>query len=380
MMSVFYGNPVWIPRIAHRQPYLEFTADGEFAICASEKYWDGTLEYSTDKTTWYEWEAATIYSDNRQLYLRGTGNTIITGQPSEYPQLRNFEVDLYTGTSIECSGSIETLLDWETYASGNHPTMGAYAFAQLFQDCTVLSKAPELTPTILNRHCYDRMFSGCTSLTVAPELPVMTLADYCYFGMFSGCNSLASTPVLPATTLGVSCYENMFGDCTSLTTASTLPATILTDRCYVNMFYGCASLTTAPELSAMTLAEFCYYQMFYGCTSLIAPPALPATTLDIGCYNFMFSGCTSLTTAPELPATTLASACYTMMFSGCTSLKLSTIQSAIYQYSYRIPPRGEGTDPYGAMMYMFSNTGGTFTGTPAINTIYYTDHEPIPAI
>ena len=121
------------------------------------------------------------------------------------------------------------------------------------------------------------------------------------------------------------------------------------------------------------MASYCYRSMFYGCTSLTAAPSLPATTLEFMCYGSMFQGCTSLTAAPSLPATTLEMRCYTAMFYGCTKIKLSTAASGTYTKSYRIPKSGTGTTASGALDNMFANTGGTFKGTPTINTTYYLD-------
>ena len=145
----------------------------------------------------------------------------------------------------------------------------------------------------------------------------------------------------------------------------------MTTYCYAYMFYGCTSLTQAPALSATTLANYCYNDMFYGCTSLTRAPALPATTLTTYCYKNMFYGCTSLTQAPALPATTLKTGCYQGMFSGCTSLKLSSTQTGEYTQEYRIPASGTGTTATNALTDMFASTGGTFAGTPEINTTYY---------
>lgn len=169
------------------------------------------------------------------------------------------------------------------------------------------------------------------------------------------------------------CYYSMFDGCTSLTTAPALPATAMTDSCYFGMFNGCTSLANAPELPATTLASVCYYYMFNGCTSLTTAPALPAKTLAEGCYYSMFAGCTGLTTAPELHAMTLAGHCYSYMFDGCTKLKLSATQTGNYTQAYRIPTSGTGTTASSALDSMFANTGGTFTGTPTINTTYYLD-------
>ncbi len=119
------------------------------------------------------------------------------------------------------------------------------------------------------------------------------------------------------------------------------------------------------------MAEACYGDMFYGCTSLTKAPALPATTLADYCYVSMFEGCTALTQAPALPADTLANDCYESMFWGCTGLKLSSSKTGEYTQEYRIPTTGTGTTATDALTNMFTSTGGTFTGTPEINTTYY---------
>ena len=281
------------------------------------KHWDGTLEYFASDKTWTTWDGTTTLSavDNDGeyvLYLRGTGNTIITGNSRIYKWV-------LTGSDIACIGNIENLLDYATVQSGAHPTMSGY--------------------------CYRAMFWGCTSITQAPALPATTLAEYCYYDMFNGCTSLTQAPALPATTLA--------------------------EGCYVGMFEGCTGLTQAPALPATTLAKGCYSQMFVGCTSLTQAPALPATTLAENCYTNMFFGCTSLTQAPALPATTLANYCYSYMFQGCTSLKLSSTQTGEYTQEYRIPSSGTGATAIGALTGMFTDTGGAFTGTPEINTTYY---------
>ena len=190
----------------------------------------------------------------------------------------------------------------------------------MFEGCTSLTFAPELSATTLKGYCYSSMFQGCTSLTSAPALPGTTLATCCYGNMFKGCTSLTAAPELPATTLEYGCYQYMFEGCTSLTSAPALPGTTLANYCYTRMFRGCSSLATAPALPATILANNCYFGMFYGCTNLTTAPALPGTTLANNCYEHMFYGCTNLTTAPALPATTLTTCCYYGMFYNCTKL------------------------------------------------------------
>ena len=137
------------------------------------------------------------------------------------------------------------------------------------------------------------------------------------------------------------------------------------------MFQNCFSLTQAPALPATTLADSCYVSMFSGCNSLTQAPDLLATTLAEDCYQYMFQHCTSLTQVPALPATTLAYYCYSYMFRGCTKIKLSSTRTGEYTVAYRIPTTGTGKTATNALSNMFASTGGTFTGTPNINTTYY---------
>ena len=337
--------PDVIRNILQVKSYLTFNSPSSFTLKVNDttKHWNGTLEYSTDTSNWSTWDgtttlsSATSGSDN-VLYLRGTGNTVITGNNNSYKWV-------LTGSDIACTGNIENLLDYATVESGNHPTMANYCYQYMFRDCTSLTRAPALSATTLSTYCYSNMFQGCTGLTQAPALPATTLADDCYNDMFYGCSSLTQAPALPATTLKNYCYQSMFR--------------------------GCTGLTQAPALPATTLADYCYNDMFYSCTSLTQVPALPATTLKKYCYQGMFHGCTSLTQVPALPATTLKNYCYRSMFQDCSKIKLSSTQTGEYTIAYRIPTTGTGTTSTNALMYMFISTGGTFTGTPEINTTYY---------
>lgn len=44
-----------------------------------------------------------------------------------------------------------------------------------------------------------------------------------------------------------------------------------------------------------------------------------------------------------------------------------------YTIAYRIPSAGKGTSGQDSLTNMFTGTGGTFVGTPEINTTYYLD-------
>ena len=170
--------------------YLTFSSLSSFTLKVNDitKHWNGTLEYFASDKTWTVWHGTTTLSaiaDDGEyvLYLRGTGNTVITGNSSNYRWV-------LIGTDIKCIGNIENLLDYATVESGGHPRMAVNCYYSMFQGCTALTQAPALPATTLAGSCYSSMFGGCTSLTQAPALPATTLTDSCYIMMFRGCTSL----------------------------------------------------------------------------------------------------------------------------------------------------------------------------------------------
>ena len=374
--------------------YLTFTAE-EDGSSVTVKYASATsLQYkkSTD-TAWQKYIAGTAINLKNGESVRFRGNNVTFDE--------NNHVNI-TG-KVACSGNIMSLrMDDE----GQDQGLSDSCFRDMFYGCTGLTTAPKLPATTLAQLCYYEMFYGCTGLTAAPELSATNLAQSCYSAMFCGCTGLTTAPGLPATDLALSCYSDMFFGCTGLTEAPELPATNLAERCYYDMFSGCTGLTSAPELPAENLAKYCYAYMFYGCTGLKSAPELPATNLAQDCYSkmfygctglttapalpaenlakhcyaYMFYGCTGLTSAPTLPATTLADYCYYRMFSGCTGICISETKNEEYNYEYRIPSPGPGTTADSALNFMFSNTGGTFAGTPRINTTYYMKKPAISQI
>jgi hypothetical protein len=306
-------------------PYVVFKSDSPRTITPKFTQSGVTLQYSIDNgSTWNNISSGATTASSDEIWFRGRA----TGAKS-----------LYTGSTSS-----------NAWAFSGDASNKLHVYGDLrYLLCDNLGDNA-ITFNIAN-FCYQSMFRGCTSLTTAPSLPATTLADYC--------------------------YQSMFRNCTSLTTAPSLPATTLANYCYESMFEGCTSLTTAPSLPATTLAPSCYTGMFFGCTSLTTAPSLPATTLADYCYQSMFRGCTSLTTAPSLPATTLANYCYESMFYGCTAFKVSATQIGTYQYAWQIPTSGAGTTAIGWNRDMLKNTGGTFTGNPTINTIYYVENPPV---
>ena len=170
-----------------REAFLTFSSPNAFSISAP-KNWDGVLEYSTNNTSWTEWDGSEISSASLNgehiLYLSGTGNTKITGDADD-----SYTWSI-TGTDIKCSGDIDTILDYATVEDGKRPAITEGCYAYMFQGCTGLTQAPDLPATTLAKYCYASMFQGCTGLTQAPALPATMLVDYCYASMFQGCSKI----------------------------------------------------------------------------------------------------------------------------------------------------------------------------------------------
>ena len=339
--------------------YVTFTAEQKNStIGLARLNPNQTLEYSTDTTNWNKMNTSTSISlpnVGDEVYIRGVINGDI---------MVEYATQFKMSGKIAASGNCNAIWNYKDLEA----PLKNYCGYQLFKGCTSLTKAPELSATVLADDCYNNMFHDCTSLTTAPELPATTLTRYCYSGMFYNCTSLKTAPELPATELAEGCYNYMFRGCTSLTKAPELPATTLADYCYASMFMD-STINNVPDLPATTLADYCYESMFRGSSiSEVYSEVLPATTLANGCYESMFYECTALTTAPELPATTLASNCYNSMFHKCYNLqtapKLPATTLADWCYNMMFnectalttaPELPATTLAYGCYNYMFYN-------------------------
>ena len=201
-------------------PYVTFTAEGAqtFKMTTKNGYEISGLEYSVNNGDWATVKAGTevpFGGTHGNLRLRGTNSKGTASVWNEYSTITFTDKNV----KVACTGDIRTLLNWRNY---NIVETYHARFCSLFNDCNVLTSAPELPATTLAGNCYDSMFYGCTSLTDAPELPATTLAGFCYDSMFYGCTSLTDAPELKATKLVASCYDNMFYGCTKLSTVTML--------------------------------------------------------------------------------------------------------------------------------------------------------------
>ena len=243
-----------------------------------EGYKISGLEYSVNNGDWTTLVAGTgvpFGGSNGNLRLRGT-NLKGTSVPGQYSTITFTD----SNVPVACTGDIRTLLDWDNYTTVNTENARFY---YLFNNCSVLTSAPELPATSLAYNCYHCMFSGCTNLKSAPKLPAPTLTTGCYTGMFSMCTNLKTAPELPAENLALQCYDSMFSGCKNLKTAPKLPAKFSQPECYASMFSGCTNLKSA-ELSIEFLKRGCCSSMFYDCTNLSSVTMLAPSKEISGSY------------------------------------------------------------------------------------------------
>lgn len=147
--------------------------------------------------------------------------------------------------------------------------------------------------------------------------------------------------------------------------------------CLAYWFTQSDALVKAPDILFTTLPQKALFNAFNGCTALTASPIIAAT--DIGtsaCFNAL-KGCTALATIPAFKFTNVGVNGLAGAFYGCSLIKLSETQTGEYQTPYRVPAEGTGTGGVQWSANMFAATGGTFTGTLAINTTYYTSNTVV---
>lgn len=329
--SVYY-NYKWIwgdvitdnaKDIAREKNALVLTSTESLSFVRTSSYgsktWDGILQYSLDcGETWITMGSqvnieAPLINGQYILCLRGKGNTVIIGPNNDCL----FYGPLIQGNQIRCVGNIETLLDYETVAAGEHPLMATDCFRGFFAN-TNLIEAPELPSPIVPESAYMFMFHSST-ITRAPKLLATDLGNFCYSDMFADCVNLVEPPEI-------------------------LPATVVSSSAYFNMFIRCSNLTTVPKILGTTFYSSSCYQMFKDCANLTT---LPDLTMVEAFYPPSGGSCTE-------------------MFYGCSKIKISKTKTDECPNEYRI-----GNENTKYQSYSFKNMFGSLTPTP--NVTYYTN-------
>ena len=160
--------------------YVTFTAKAEqkFKMTTSGNYNISNLQYSVNKEGWknvVKDEEVTFGGAKGDLRLRGTNPYGTANNTNDY-SIITFTND----GNVTCTGDIRTLLDWENY---NIVKTDNARFCCLFQNCSVLTSAPELPATTLAESCYQGMFFGCVKLSsvtmLAPSDQITSVSDCC---------------------------------------------------------------------------------------------------------------------------------------------------------------------------------------------------------
>lgn len=179
-----------------------------------------------------------------------------------------------------------------------------------------------------------------------------TLAVYAFAFLFSGNSALVSAPEFPLANKisGSSCAGTFMN--TSIVKAPDIPFRIVGDSGCQKMFYGCKNLTRAPKMSTVYISH--------------------------NAFRDMFNGCINLETLPKILAESDETDGFAGMFRDCKKIKLSLEKTGEYVNEFAIPYNKNGEYQHSDALYdMFTGTGGTFAGTPKINTTYYTSNEVI---
>lgn len=174
-----------------RRPCLKFSSEGNFGFSMDTSNLSGKMEASQDGIHWEQVNSNSGVSaapdkatQTYNLYLSGTGNTVI-GSPW---------LNSGAETLVDCSGYIETLLDWETVTIGEVPTISENCFQGFFSGLSdlrnALRSAPSFLATNLSTGCYAAMFQGCENLITLPKLPASNIPGAAYNTMFSGCSQI----------------------------------------------------------------------------------------------------------------------------------------------------------------------------------------------
>ena len=207
-------KPIVMPR------YVKFSSPTAFTLgIIGSKKWDGTIEYSTDGQAWQPWDGTSgigsaLIGNNYKLFVRGYGNTIITGESAGTD---NGAWHITEGSNVSVSGLISSLIDYRRVPT----SIGDNAYKNLFGwkspgDTKIVDASKLIIDGPISGACCGGMFSRNKGLIEGPKFPSLTLANYCYQSAFYQCEALTVLPRLYATNLPIGCYSSLFNGCTSV--------------------------------------------------------------------------------------------------------------------------------------------------------------------
>jgi hypothetical protein len=179
-----------------------------------------TVQYTTDGSTWNDYTlGSTITLTNvgdRVGFIAKTTNNGFSTSNSAY--------HVFQGTGqLSVSGNINSLLDRNNYRTiTDISTVSNRVFNWMFYGMTSLVSAEDLTfpATKIGSFAYNNMFQDCTNLTKAPKeiaATTVTSTNWPMAGMFKGCTSLTKSPYFRFTSVNSStAFQEMFQNCSNL--------------------------------------------------------------------------------------------------------------------------------------------------------------------
>jgi hypothetical protein len=202
------------------------------------------LEYSFDKVNWTR-----VISDipyiyipaDSYVYLRNTSGTFSNQNGNVIAPHENISIggDIRTLLDYTDVGGVltipqngfyklfafqndSTLTDISNLSFGGITTVGDYGMSDIFQGCSLLTTAPDLSSlTSVGTYGMSNMFRGCSLLTTAPDLSSLTsVGEYGMAYMFEDCSSLTTgSDLRHLTSVGEYGLAQIYDNCNNLTSA-----------------------------------------------------------------------------------------------------------------------------------------------------------------
>jgi len=245
--------------------FVKFTYNQPFNVGLVSNKWlgvdnegnPGTIQYSTNKTTWNNWDGQPITavlqdSGNFEVYLRGNNNYhTSTGNGDPGIDETCFNVtdpdDPETKAPFNVIGEINHLLDWE------NEVFECGRLEGLFANTSIVDASGLILCEMMDLEEEDNHGN--------------------FWGMFYKCESLKYIPSLPAKQIPKNCYQGMFKECTNITFAADgvvtdHPVRIPTEGNIVGtvgegalefMFFGCSGNVPSGSTVGRPTVETTYY-------------------------------------------------------------------------------------------------------------------------
>lgn len=184
---------------------LGFTAETANATISIQAY-GGRAPVIHLETSFDEGNTWTPYTIGETIELTHIGDRVCFAAPpgveNKYNSARNTGLGDYNhfviSGKMSASGSVMSYLKREeSQTSFNYQRN----LSNLFQNCTGLTKPPELPVTTLTMRCYMYMFANCTNLTAAPVLPAEQVYYNSYRGIMENC------PLINEIRVGLKSFE-----------------------------------------------------------------------------------------------------------------------------------------------------------------------------